>query len=256
MIRGFWITFGREFRSLFFNPVGWIIMVILYTVRGFEIYAQADLFKNGGDADLFASTYTFSSVNYFVLVLAPPLLTMRAFADERRSGSLEVLMTAPVRDGSVVLGKWLAALVMWGVLWLPTIPILLVLEGEAFLGADVPMAPVLVGFLGMFLCGAVLLAMGCLFSSLTDNVMLAAILGILFNFVLVMLPNLIHNWVHPLALENHSVLVLYEKLQVFNMLGNWFARGLLDTSQVVAFAAATVAVLFLNTMSLGMRRWR
>lgn len=256
MIKGMWITFGRELRSLFFNPVGWLILLLFYLAHGFETYNRVRLFSNGGDANYFASAYTFSLLNYFVLVLAPPLLTMRAFADERRSGSLEVLMTAPVREASVVLGKWLAALAFWSMLWLPTILILVVLRSEPFLNADVPLAPVLTGFFGMFLCGSVFLAAGCLFSSLTDNVMLAAILGILFNFVLLILPNLLHQSIQPIALEHHWVLVIYEKLHLHNVLGNWFARGLLDTSQVVAFAAATMVILFLNTLTLGMRRWR
>lgn len=254
-MNGALVTFKKELLSYFVSPVSWVIAVVFYLWRGFELYARAQQFALlHGDPDQFATaTYGAASTTWMV-ILVPGILTMRCFAEERRTGSMEMLMTAPVRDAGVVLGKWGAATVFYALLWLPTALLLPVLELSAYLDCDIALGPVFSAYLGMFVLSAMLLAFGCFASSLTDNVLLAALLGILFNFGLLMLSPTLRPQLGELADKNYYVRELLDKLDVGRNFVDWFARGLVDTSQVAFFLGGVLFFLFLCTTSLQSRR--
>ena len=181
----FLTTLKKELMSYFFSPVAYVIAVLFYLFRGLEVRAMAGFFANqGADRDLFSTGYIFLQSTFVLIVLAPPILTMRCFAEEKRTGSLETLMTAPVRDVEVVLGKWMAALSFFSILLLPTILLLWVLTWPVFLATPLSFGPVISGYLGLFLLGALLLSVGCFASSLTDNQLLASLGAMLFNTAL------------------------------------------------------------------------
>ena len=250
-------TLKKELASYFFSPVGYVIAVLFYLFRGWEVYAQTrQLAAFGADRDLYSTFYIFCQSTNLMIVLVPPILTMRCFAEERRSGSLEVLMTAPVRDVEVVLGKWLAALSFFALLWLPTLLVLWVLTWQPFMGVDLAFGPVLSGYLGLFLLGALFLAAGCLTSSLTDNLLLAALSALLFNYTLLAWPSLVGSLIPAEAKGIGWVQTIYQHVNVFDHLSNWFARGLVDTSQVVFYVGGSVFFLFLTVKSMESRRWR
>ncbi|MEO6594778.1 MAG: ABC transporter permease subunit, partial [Planctomycetota bacterium] len=186
-------------------------------------------------------------------MIVPGILTMRCFAEERRSGSIETLMTAPVRDSAIVIGKWAAATAFFALLWLPSVVLLHVLEYEPFLSADLSFGPVFAAYLGMFLLSSMLLAFGCFASSLTDNVLLAAVLTMGFNFALMRLPQQIAGSLGELA-QNYYVRELLDKLDVMRNFSEWFSRGLIDTSQVAFYIGGVLFFLFLTTVSLSSRR--
>ncbi|MFM1871357.1 MAG: hypothetical protein RL398_779, partial [Planctomycetota bacterium] len=205
------------------------------------------------DLDLFP-TATYGKTSTFLMVmLVPALLTMRCFAEERRTGSIETLMTAPVTDAGVVAGKWLAAAGFYALLWLPSVAVLHLLEYGPFLGADLAFGPVLAAYLGMFLLSGMLLAFGCFASSLTDNVLLSAVLAFLFSLGLLTLPQQIGMQLGATAQEFY-VRELLEKLDVMRNFSEWFGRGLIDTSQVVFYVGGVLFFLFLTTVSLSSRR--
>lgn len=250
-------TLKKELASYFFNPVAYVIAVLFYLFRGWEVHAQTrGLVQIGADADLYSTVYMFCMSTNFMVVLVPPILTMRCFAEERRTGSLEVLMTAPVRDFEIVLGKWLAAITFFGVLWLPTLGILWVLTWEPFMAASLPFGPVVSGYLGLFLLGSMFLAAGVFTSSYTDNLLLAALSALLFNTTLLAGPRLLEQTVATHAGDYPWIATIYEQINVMSHLQNWFTRGLIDTSQVVFYAAGTFFFLFLTVKSLESRRWR
>lgn len=253
-MKAIWITLRKELLSYCFSPVSYLIAVLFYLFRGFEVTAQAGYFAYAQvDQDLFStSCYNLSSTS-FMIVLAPAILTMRCFAEERRSGSFETLMTAPVRDHEVVLGKWLAAVAFYALLWLPSVLLLWVLTWQPFLGADLAFVPVLTAYLGMFLLSGMLLAFGCLASSLTDNVLLAALLAMLFNIGLLAAPGVLYQQLQP-WLENYYVAEMFQKFNVSDHFANWFARGLLDSSLIVFYLGGTGFFLFLTTLGLAARR--
>lgn len=255
-MRAAWITLRKELLSYCCSPVSYLIAVVFYLYRGFEVHAVATgfhLFE--GDLDMFTSaTYQIGSTGLMVL-LVPGILTMRCFAEERRTGSMETLMTAPVREHEIVLGKWLAASAFYALLWLPTVPLLWLMAQGPFLDAELAFAPVFTAYLGMFLLSSLFLAFGCFASSLTDNVLLAAILSILFNLGLLQLHRQIHPYVEP-WLGNFHVRELYDKLNVGDHFNHWFARGLVDTSQIAFFVGGIAFFLFLTVLSLQWRRVR
>ena len=254
-MRGAWVTFKKELLSYCVSPVSWIIAVVFYLWRGFELHGlcwQFAVFR--GDRDLLPSaTYSLVSTGLMTMFV-PGVLTMRCFAEERRSGSLETLMTAPVRDGEVVVGKWAAAVAFLSILWLPTIGELHLLEYSPYLDTDLAFGPVFAAYLGMFLLSGLMLAFGCFASSLTDNVLLAAMLAIMFNAALLWrVPHQLAAQLGEVA-NTYYVRELLDKIDVARNFSEWFARGLIDTSQMAFYAGGIAFFLFLTGISLASRR--
>ncbi|HLU38074.1 MAG TPA: ABC transporter permease [Planctomycetota bacterium] len=251
------VTLKKELMSYFFSPVAYVIAVLFYLFRGFEISRLAWTYEQFPRAvDGFTTGYVFVASTNFMIVLVPPILTMRCFAEEKRTGSLEVLLTAPVRDVEIVLGKWLAALGLFAALWLPTALLLWVLTWPSFLNGPLPVGPAFASYVGLTMLGAMLLAVGCFTSSLTDNQLLASLSAMLFNIALLAVPNLAQQRFADVAEENHTVRVLLEQVNVFDHLQNWFTRGLIDTSHLVFYASGAAFFLFLTVKSLESRKWR
>jgi ABC-2 type transport system permease protein len=246
-------TIKKELVSYFFSPVAYVIAVLYYFWRGLEVsQIIARAAHEFWDKDDLTSQYMFTNSSNWMILLVPPILTMRCFAEEKRSGSLEVLMSAPVRDFEIVLGKWLAALLFFAILWLPTLPLLWILTTGNYLAQDLAFGPVLSGYLGLFLLGSMLLAVGLFTSSFTDNQLLASLCAIIFNYALIQLPFL---WqVGPDS--SYFMRMLHEQINVIGHLGNWFGRGLIDSSQVMFYLGGTLFFLFLTVMTLGSRKWR
>ncbi|HEU4418704.1 MAG TPA: ABC transporter permease [Planctomycetota bacterium] len=253
-MRGAFVTFKKELLSYCVSPVSWVIAVVFYLLRGFEVTWEAQRFAYyRTDQDLFpTATYGLIS-SFFMVMLVPGILTMRCFAEERRTGSIEPLMTAPVRDGAVVFGKWAAAASFYGLLWLPSVFILHLLEYGPFLNADLSFGPVFAAYLGMCLLSGMLLAFGCLASSLTDNVLLAAVVAIMFDLGLLKLPQYVALQLGDKA-QNFYIRELLDKLDVMRNFGDWFSRGLIDTSQIAFYVGGILFFLFLTTVSLSSRR--
>ncbi len=253
-MNGALVTFRKEMLSYCVSPVSWIIAVVFYLWRGYEMTFEAARYAYYRlDQDLFpTATYGLGST-FLMVMLVPGILTMRCFAEERRTGSIESLMTAPVRDSEIVLGKWAAAAAFFGLLWLPSVFVLHLLEYAPFLDADLSFGPVFAAYLGMCLLSGMLLAFGCFASSLTENVLLAAVLTIMFNFGLMQLPQRVAFHLGDLA-QNYYVRELLDKLDVMRNFSDWFARGLIDTSQIAFYAGGILFFLFLTTVSLSSRR--
>ncbi len=253
-MNGTLVTLKKELMSYFYSPVSYLIAVLFYLWRGFEVSALAQTFSTYQlDQDLFPSACYGLTSTFFMVLLVPGVLTMRCFAEERRSGSIEMLMTAPLRDFEVVLGKWLAAVAFYSLLWLPSVVLLWALTMPQFLGADLAFGPVFSAYIGMFLLSAMLLAFGCFASSLTDNLLLAAIVAILFNLGLLKLPDMLRNELGELATGYYADQWI-TKLDVMGNFAQWWARGLVDTSQVWFYAGGTMFVLFLTALSFSARR--
>jgi ABC-2 type transport system permease protein len=248
------VILRKELLSYFVSPVSWVVATLFYLWRGFEVYqrvAYYSLFRL--DQDLLPSqTYNLGSTAWMVM-LVPGLLTMRCFAEERRTGSIETLLTAPVRDRDVILGKWGAAAAFYALLWLPSVVLLHVLEYGWFLDADLAFGPVFAAYLGMFLLSGMLLALGCFASSLTDNVLLAALLTIMGCYALLTVPRLIATELGELS-QQYYVRELLDKLDVMRNFSEWFARGLVDTSQIVFYLGGITFFLCLAGISLASRR--
>jgi ABC-2 type transport system permease protein len=253
-MRAAWTIFRRELLSYFVSPVGYVIAVLFYLFRGLEVDSVAFFFwRNQGDLDLFARSYLFLASSSFMIVLVPPILTMRSFAEEKRTGSFELLMTAPVKDHEVVLGKFAAAWAFFSLLWLPTFAVLGVLQGSSYFNASIHMGPVLAGYLGLLLMGSLFLSAGLFTSSLTDNQLLASLTAMIFTTALLVVPGMLMGsgkWADGIPGA------LLSQLNVVEHLAGWFARGVVDTSHLVFYLSSTVLFLFLTVRAVESRKWR
>ena len=180
------------------------------------------------------------------LLLIGPILTMRLLAEEQKLGTLELLLTAPVRDEEVVLGKFLAVMGILLVMLLLTFyfPLLLLLFSEPDFG------PILTGYLGMFLLSSCFLAVGLLASSLTSNQIVAAVLG-----VGVLLLFWLLGGASSFLESIPAAQAVVEYLSLSTHFGD-FQRGVIDSRGVLYYVTFTAAALFLAMRSVEMRRWR
>lgn len=266
---GAWTTFKRELGSYLRSPVAYVIAFLLYLLRGFEVERLLRVGAAYGiDKERFTTAYLMQNSSLLLLMLVPAILTMRVFAEERRTGSLEVLLTAPVRDGAVVLGKWGAAFAFFALLWAPAFILLAVFQDTQYLGANLLWGPILTGLLGMLLVGGLLLAAGCFTSSLTDNQLLASLAAMLFAWVVLYGPSQFRAPVElPVEgaggldavwawLDAQVIRPVLDDINVADHLQSWFLRGIVNSAHVVFYVAGTAAFLFLTTRSLEARRWR
>src|SRR5258708_604171 len=190
---------------------------------------------------------------WLVFLFIPPLLTMRLFAEERSTGTLEMLMTAPITDWQVVFSKFLACFAFYIVLWLPTLvymPVLLNWNWTTWTPGIDP-RPVLSSYLGLAFAGAMFLALGLFMSSLVRSQMVAALLSLFcgLGFILVGI------W-RP---EMDTGSLLYRVLFFFSVPLHFyrdFSRGLVDTRHLVLYLSVAAFCLFLTVRSLESRRWR
>ena len=239
-----WIAIvGREWRSYFFSPLAYVILSAFLLVNGIIFYAILSYLAAPGAAKgqalvlLFTNTY-FWIFNLFVV----PIIAMRLFPEERRSGTIENLLTAPVSETEVVLGKWFGALVFFLTLWAPTLLYVAFLRTQT----RIDIGPVASGYLGVALLGGYFLAVGTFASTLTKNQIVAAILcfGMLIPiFSVGLLESMLGGAGHDVV----SYLNLWDHMDEL-------ARGVVDSRRAVYYLSTTAFFLFLSTVSLAAKK--
>jgi ABC-2 type transport system permease protein len=251
-----WPIFKKEMRLYFTSPVAWVIITMFLFIAGYFFYSIFAFYtlasmqsamnpQMARELNVTDSVLRplFSNVSVILLLLMP-LITMRLFAEERRSGTIELLLTYPVRDGAVLVGKYLAALTLYAIM----LALTLLYPGILIYFARVEWGPLLTGYLGLLLMGATFLAVGIFASSLTENQIVAAITT--FGTLLLL-------WVVGWSAEYVGgpwgrVLSHLSILEHFDT----FARGVLDTKDVIFYLDVTIVALFLTLRSLEARRWK
>ncbi len=254
-MRNIWTICRRELYSYFVSPIAWVLLAIFAILVGFftmalgRAFAQAGLEQQmqGQNSPMSINDSVFpllfSDVALVVLFLIP-LISMRLFAEEKRQGTIELLITSPIRDIEIVLGKWLAAVLMYSSLLL-----ILVLDCSFFFIYGNPsLKPALAGLLGLLLQGSCLLALGAFISSLTKNQIVAGAVGFAVSLLL---------WVLSWSTQFGSS----DAVQVLNYLSiishlDTFTRGVIDTKDVIYYLSMIILGLFLTTRSLESIRWR
>jgi ABC-2 type transport system permease protein len=230
--------FKRELRSYFNSPVAYVVIVVFLAILGW--FFSTNLFLNN-----VASLYIiFDSplVKILFLVIAPAI-TMRLLAEELKSGTIELLTTKPIKDVEIILGKFLAAWVVLGAALFPTFLYVLTM---ALLGS-IDFGQVVTGYIGLMLMGGVFIALGLLASSLTDNQIVAFIMGFIFAFALFMvdkvlpyLPSVMASTLEFIGVDFHY---------------SGIARGVIDSRNIIYFASMLGFLLMLATVSLERRKW-
>lgn len=227
----------KELHSFFVSPIAYVVIAAFLASTG---YLFAVILLVSREATL---RPLFNNLGVIFLLLSP-VLTMRLLADEQRTGTIELLLTSPVRDGEVVLGKFLASLLFLCGMLLPTglyVLMLLVLDNP-------DRGPLVSGYLGILLLGGVFLSLGLLASSLTPNQIVAAVISF-GGLLMLWLIDMGAQFIDPPVSEVLRYLSLANHFPDFN-------RGIVDTRDLIYYLSLTILFLFAATRVLESRRWR
>src|ERR1043166_6518033 len=176
-MRKFYALLTREVRSYFHSPIAYIVLVFFLLVSGVDFYFQVS-FMNQRPVQYSVQEAFFNSVFFwFAFVLIFPLITMRVFAEEFKLGTIEPLMTAPVRDWQVVLAKFFGAVVFYVVLWIPTLIYFWIFHVLTHQSPATSAGSYLGAYLMLPVPGLFYVSVGCLASVLTKNQIVAAIIS-------------------------------------------------------------------------------
>lgn len=233
----------REIFSFFVSPIAYVVLTVWLLFFGVVFYVLALVFAQqpGAGTNLLTAFFGGTTLFYLPLLVFAPVITMRLLAEERSSGTIEALLTAPVSEVSVVLGKYLAALIFWMVLWLPTLSYVWLVSRSMDNAVD--WGAIGSTYLGLFLVGMFYMGVGLFMSAAARNQIVAAmltflVLGGLFVIGLVGYANVGDKW-----------------RAIFEYLGLWtqmaaFAKGIVDTRYVVYDLSVAVLSVLLSVRVL------
>lgn len=254
-MRNVWTVCRRELYSYFVSPIAWVLLAIFAFLSGaFTYIISASFVRASLESQMSGQSFPmnlneqvigplFSNMAVVSLFLIP-LISMRLFAEEKRQGTIELLITSPVHDLEIIIGKWLSAALMYGAL-------LLVLWADysfLFIYGNPDWKPVATGFFGIFLQAACLLALGTFISSLTKNQIVAGAVGFALALILWIL-----NW--TTSFGNSTTVQVLNYLSIVSHLDS-FTRGVIDTKDLIYYLAMIFFGLFLTARSLESLRWR
>jgi ABC-2 type transport system permease protein len=239
----------REIFSYFVSPVAYVVSVVWLLWCGLQYYVLAGLYAGAPSLGATGNPLTAffgGSVLFFIpLLVFAPVLTMRLLAEERHTGTLEPLLTAPVNAFEVVLGKYLAALVFWIMLWVPTL--LYVWQTSLFGGVD--MGAVLASYIGVIGIGLYYMAIGLAMSALAKNQIVAALLT--FMVLSGLFVGGLLSFIESFAAHRDVIdyISLWGHMQAFS-------KGIVDTRFLVFDASVAFLFVYLSYRALEGRRWQ
>ena len=238
----------RELIAYFSSPLAYIVLTAFLLMQGYIFYIIVSFLNNPMTQAMTPLRLFFGGTVFFWLFLlfTVPVITMRLLAEERRSGTNEVLLTSPVTEGQVIAGKFLAALLFYVVLWLPTLIYVVLLKQHS----SIDLRPVMAGYLGVLLVGFLFLAVGTFTSTLTNNQLIAAIIAFAALIALFSI-----GLVEQLLVSSS---VIRDALGYMNLWTHMddYAKGIIDTRHVVYELSVGLLFLFLAAKSLEVKKWR
>ena len=254
-MRSVFLICRKELNSYFASPIAYLLMAFFALIFGFVLFnATRDFirysfqmqFQGGGgpmsiNDQIITPLLGFSSTITLFLV---PLITMRLFAEEKRSGTIELLLTSPVTDLQIILGKWLGAML----LFLCILAMSMINLALLFAWGKPDLKPVLVAYLGLILQGGCLLGIGAFISSTTKNQIIAG--GVTF-FVCLLL------WLLSWATANDTG-VLSQVVNYLSIVTHFdnFAKGVVETKDLVFYFSMIFFALFITSRAMESLRWR
>jgi ABC-2 type transport system permease protein len=250
-MRKFYTLLSREIRSYFYSPVAYIVLFFFLLVSGADFSFQLS-FMNQRPLSYSVQEAFFNSVFFwFAFVLIFPLITMRLFAEEFKLGTIEPLMTAPVRDWQVVLAKFFGALVFYVILWIPTLIYFWIFQAVTHQPAANSSGAYFGSYLMLLLLGMFYLSVGCLASVLTKNQIVAAIISFCV-ITLHFFSGLISFVLQEISSSTRQVLGYFSAIEQMGAL----SRGEIDTRPMVLYLSMTIIMLALTYQAFQARKWR
>lgn len=239
----FWIIMKRELASYFITPLAYVFIVIFLFLTGIFTFQIGGFFERG-QADL-NSFFSFHPWLYLFLI---PAITMRLWAEERRSGTIELLMTLPVTMQDAVIGKFLAAWLFTGLALILTFPVWITVN---YLGSP-DNGAIFAGYIGSFLMAGGFLAIGSFISSITKNTVIAFVVTVVvcLFFNLAGFPVVID------ALKEWAPEALVATVANFSFLTNFdsISKGVIDLRHIIYFASLIGAFLYANAIMIDLKK--
>jgi len=239
----------RELNAYFASVIGYTVIMFFLIVMGFVFCSVIGELLRSGPTQITVMQgffYWFWLPSLFVI----PAITMRLLAEEKRSGSIEMLMTAPVTDFEVVFSKWLGALTLYALMWALTGLYVWILRVLVSKGTGLDLGPIFSGYIGVLLIGQFLVAIGVLCSALTKNQVAAFLIAFALIFLFI-----IGVMFGSYFLRGTQSGKLFDSISAFEQMVD-FGRGLVDLRPLVLYASGTALALFLTTRIVESRKWR
>ena len=245
----------KELQSYFRSPIAYGVMAFFALIAGYFFYVSVVYFVRMSVQSSMMGQSQPMSVNESVVrpllgnlsvigLFLIPMITMRLFAEEKRSGTIELLVTSPVKDLAIIMGKWLAALTLYAAMLAVSLLSMLTL----FFYGKPDVRPMVAGYLGLLLLGGSLLAIGTFVSTCTKNQIVAGVAGFGVCLMLWVL-----DWLSSFQDSVVGKVVSYiSVLQHFDS----FSKGVIDSRDVIYYLSAIFIGLFLTARSLESLRWR
>ena len=243
---------GKEIRAYFHSPIAYLVMAVYAVLCGFFFYSftatyvvqtfRMQAMGGMGMPNMTINDYVirplFEGVLTIVLLLLIPLITMRLYAEEKRSGTIELLLTSPVTDFQIIAGKFLGALLLFGTMIVITFGFI----GTLFLYGNPSAKPLIAQAVGLFLFGASLLALGMWISTFTKNQIIAAVVSFAAFLLIYVL-----DWVTAYSNGPVSSVLSYMSLTTHF---DAFAKGVVDLKDLVYYLSVIVLGIFLTSRSV------
>jgi ABC-2 type transport system permease protein len=250
-MRNAWIIARRELGAIFLQPIAFFFIIAVVFFIGVLFAGQLTSYvfqaqTGGGGGPPPTVSDILSTFAFLAALFVGPAITMRLLSEEQKSGTMELLMTMPVRDGEVVVGKFLAAFVFYACIVALTLvyPFVLLQFGNPDLG------PIISSYLGLLLFGAAVLSLGTLTSTLSENQIVSFILAAIIILLLY-----VSSFFANLTTSVPTASTILTELSLSGHLSN-FMTGLLTAKDVLYYVLITVVALFAATRILESRRWR
>jgi ABC-2 type transport system permease protein len=244
----------KELRSYFASPIAYIIIGLFALLFGWFFYVYLTFFvqrssgmgpMGGGATNINQDMIRYVLMNSAVIILfVMPMITMRTYAEEKRSGTIELLLTSPLTDVQIILGKFFGALGLYAAMLLVT----LLYMGILFVYGNPEWRPVVAGYLGLLLMGGCFISVGLLISSVTKNQIVAGVLTFAV-FLMLWVVNWIGDQSGPWTREVVNYLSIVDHYDDF-------ARGIIDTKHLIYYLSFITFGLFLTAKSVDSERWR
>lgn len=245
----------KELRGYFVSPMGWVILGLFGLLFGLFYYAFLGIFLRqsmqmgqfGGPQSVNVNLYMIRPLlqNTSVIILfVLPMITMRTYAEEKRSGTIELLLTSPVTDLEIILGKFIGALTLYAAMLLVTGVYL----GLLFWFGNPELGPILSGYLGLLLLGGGFIAVGLLVSSMTRNQIVAG-MATFGTFLMLWVISWLGDAAGPTTRTILSYLSITEHFDDFS-------KGIIDTKHVIYYLSFIAFGLFLTAKAVDSERWR
>ena len=246
---------AKEARGYYASPLAWVLLGLFAFIFAYFFVAQLEYFARASMGGQFGGGPQKVNVNLemirpllsnatVLILFLLPMVTMRTYSEEKRSGTIELLLTSPLRDVEIILGKFLGAMAMYlGILGVTAIYMTIL-----FIFGNPAVKPVLSGYLGLLLFGGGFVAMGLFISSLTSNQMVAGAASFVV-FLLFWIISWLGEGLGPTAASILSYLSITEHFDDFG-------KGIIDTKHIVFYLSFITLGLFLATRSVDSDRWR